>query len=198
MSESVTLADIERLCWRKSGYQLDQRFVDELLVAVTAYAGYGAGVEPHGEGASALPLAEEDAHGYAADLVITDETQAVRPAEPPVAPPVTAEPAEAVTAPQAGVQRVELTGTLTLVCTPPCAAPHKPAKGVPAPRVEVPVDTGSTVPQGARKCRKCPKVYPLEHYARDPHSPQGRRTACRDCENKRKREARLVRGGGVR
>lgn len=166
MSETVTLADIERLCWKLSGWTVEQRSVDRLLSAVRTYAGYGTDAGPHVEGASALAVEggegePETRRGPSADLVLMDDMP------------------QAATGPQTGTQRIELSGSVTLLCARPA---RKRTWAVPA----------GPVPEGSRACRTCGAVHPFEHYGRDAHSPQGRRTACRDCENKRKRMARLV------
>jgi hypothetical protein len=101
MSETVTLADIERLCWRLSGWTVDQRSVDDLMTAITRCVGPETDQAPRaglggGEG-EAEPVHE-------------------RPAEPSA--PVDAPEAE--TAPQTDTQRLHITGEITVVCRHVC------------------------------------------------------------------------------
>lgn len=172
----TTLADIERLCWHLSGWQVDQRSVDALLKAVAAYAGYGPGEESQSSDAAAPTL--EGGAG-----------EAVRAPEPLVAPTPADDISEPVKAPQAAVQRVEVTGTLTLLC-PGLHTPPDPARIPPPRKARIPGDPH----ESQRRCGKCERTLPVEEFARDAKGRNGLRYACRDCENTRKREsARRVR-----
>jgi hypothetical protein len=152
----VTLADLERLGWHLSGWSVEQRALDEFLAAVEAYA--------RGEVTRALALRSEKGPGEAqtprgpsADLVAVGEAT------------------EALAAPQTAAQsippRIEVTGTLTLVCS---------CTGTPPVSGEV------------KRCAKCGNRKPVEAFSRDAKGEGGRRYACRDCENRRKRESRLA------
>lgn len=169
MSETVTLADVERLCWSLSGWKVEQRDVDRLLAAVTAYAGYGPD-----EAVMDAPAQEP-------------EEAAERPAEPLVADQAPQGTPDTLSGAQGGVQRLHVTGTLTLVCTgahPPAALPPRAPSGrfIPLPRA------GEVT--GYRVCGKCHQSRPVEDFSRDAKGNGGRRYACRDCENTRKRESR--------
>lgn len=157
MSEITTLADVERLCWRLSGWQVEQRDVDTLLAAVTAYAGHGPDAQPQGAGALAV-----DGGAGAAE----------RPAGATQGASASLDASEGGSGPQTGIQRLHVTGTLTLACTGHQAAPLS----------------------GQRKlCPKCGNRKPIEAFSPDTKGINGRRYACRDCENKRKREGRAAR-----
>lgn len=170
MSESVTLADVERLCWHLSGWQVDQRDVDQLLAAVQAY------VATDHSGAAA-PLA---AGGTGAE----ETSQGAPEPSPDVSPQ--GDLPQAVPAPQAGVQRIEVTGTLTLVCAP---APRQRSE----PRTPLRTTLDGVVPETVRECRKCHSTQPIDQFVRDSHGLRGRKRICRMCENKRKRDAERAR-----
>jgi hypothetical protein len=174
MSKIGSLADVERLCWSLSGWQVEQRDVDRLLDAVRLYAG---------------------SSGAAAPLVVEGggaEKAADGPSEP-LAPPVgTPEPPDPTEEAQASVQRLHVTGTITLVCTDTChrltrgrAAPAKPRKSRPVHDPSVPEET--------RACRLCGDVQSIAAYHVDSHGLRGRKSVCQACENKRKRDARAAR-----
>lgn len=164
MSESVTLADVERQCWHLSGWQVEQRDVDQLLVTVQAYAGV--------EGASASVVWPVEGGEDAQDAPVAA-----------LDPEVDAGDAEALPAPQAAVQRVEVVGRLTLVCE--CrTAPRK------EPRTPLRPTLDGAVPETVRECRTCERTHPISHFSRDSHGRHGRKSVCRDCENLRKRNSR--------
>lgn len=168
MSESVSLADVEQLCWRLSGWKVEQRDVDRLLTAVRGYAGTENGGAPAvcSGGCAGAP------------------ERAVESPEPPPAP------VESPTAPTealAAVQHVHVTGTLTLAWPPGWPpAPQAPALRTPQRRPERPV-----VMDGTKHCHKCERTLPVERFARDKKGHGGRRARCRDCESQRKRDARV-------
>jgi hypothetical protein len=189
MSENtVTLADLERLCWHLSGWSVDQRSVDELLAAVEAYA--------QGRASSAGALVALRGPG-------TPEG----PSEPSAAPSATQETPGPVNGPQEGAQgatpRLHLTGTLTLVCEGhgQPAKPKQPKQRtapVPPPAGGRPKVLATPGDRDARVCRTCADRQPLTEYARDPHGPKGRKTVCRTCENNRKRAGRQRRAAQQR
>lgn len=190
MSESVTLADIERLCWRLSGWTVEQESVDRLLTAVTAYAGCAA--VPGATGPGGAPGRWQ---GASAGLAVVDETQAAVES-PEGAPEAPGEPLAGDRAPEGaqereeGVQRLHLTGTLTLVCQGACP-PVKPAASKRRkPRARKAPGAGSAVPEDTRACRKCGVVHAITEYTRDTRGLRGRKAVCRECENRRKRDAR--------
>jgi hypothetical protein len=152
----VTLADVERLCWHLSGWSVEQRSLDELLASVEAYA--------RGEVTRALALQPGEGQG-----------EARTPRGPSAALVIVDEATEALAAPQTATQsippRIEVTGTLTLVCS---------CTGTPPASGEV------------KRCAKCGNRKPVEAFSRDAKGEGGRRYACRDCENRRKRESRLA------
>jgi len=183
----MTREGIERLCWRLSGWTVEQRAVDKLLGAVDAYV---AGMAPQGGAlvTEAGESAPEGAREASADLVPADDTPA------------------AEIAPQGGAQRFELVGPVTLVlCHGQCSAPAAAPDAVPDPlwqREPHPGRdlTGRFVPQPratvtgiGKECSKCRLVKPLDDFSRDAKGNGGRRYACRDCENQRKRAARQAR-----
>lgn len=94
MSESAapvtTRGDIERLCWRLSGWQVDQAAVDRLLLAVDAYVA-GAPVPAEIPAQESAPASQE-----------------------PVTAPVAQEPARLVVEPDAAVQGFEGAYVLTV------------------------------------------------------------------------------------
>ena len=167
MSETtaVTLADLERLCWRLSGWSVEQESVDRLMAAVEAYAS-GGRISADALVASSGPGAAESPRGPSPDLVVMDETPA-----PEIGP-------------QRGVQgfplSLEITGTLTLVCgcTPPRPAmrPKAVVAGPPSPDV--------------RTCRKCGDQQAITEFFRDVKGAGGRKSVCRTCEAARRRVQR--------
>lgn len=166
MSVSVSLADVEKLCWHLSGWRVEQRDVDALLVAVTAYAASHAGGAPRA-----------GLEGGAGD--------ATTPAEPLSAPPVDPETPEPAPGPQTDAQRVHVSGSITVVCTGHCGQRRR-RRTRPTEAVR------DTAPEGYRICRICGEMRELEEFRRDASSPGGRRTGCRDCENARKRMLRAA------
>jgi hypothetical protein len=114
---------------------------------------------------------------YAAGVPLADAV-----AEPdggvqaPAEPSAMLETPAAVIGPQNGAQGIEgaYMLTLTRVDTPARTGPHR--------------DSGD----GGRTCRKCNERKALTEFNLDPHSPGGRKTACKACENKRKRDARAL------
>lgn len=158
MSESVSLADVERLCWRLSGWQVEQRDVDALLAVVQAYA--------RGAGHGALSLGLEGGAGAAEP-----------PQEALGEPAATGEPSTAPRQPQTGTDGPGIEGAYVLTVT-----------RVDRPQPGRRTDTAG----GKRTCRKCKKRAPLEEFNKDAHSPGGRKTACKSCENERKRTARRI------
>lgn len=190
MSESVSLADIERLCWRLSGWTVEQESVDRLLAAVTAYAGGGSA------GVVRRDAADDSGwQGARAPLAVLDEAQAATrspqgapgaPEEPCAGDSVPGDPS----GPEGGVQRLHLTGTLTLVCQGACP-PVKPAASKRSkPRARQTPAVDSAVPEATRTCRTCTTVHPITEYPRDSRGLRGRKSVCRECENTRKRESR--------
>lgn len=172
MSERASLADVERLCWHLSGWQVEQRDVDRLLAAVQAYA--------QGAEAPAVPAVlavEEQAPADGAE----------RPAEGTTPPDAAEEVYEVTGGALTPVQRVHVTGALTLVCSGGCTPPKKVTKK------SRPVADDPAVPEDWRQCRKCGGAQPIDHFVRDTHGPRGRKNVCRDCENLRKRNARRAR-----
>lgn len=161
---NTTLADIERLCWHLSGWQVEQRSVDALLKAVAAYAGYGPAEEA--VTAPASPLGLEGGAG-----------EAVSPAESPVAPPAAAESPEPVNVPQTVTQRIEMTGTLTLVCPGVCGGARAMV---------------SEAEFGVRTCTACGREQPLDQFHRKTKDRPTRRHQCRTCEAARKRGLRAA------
>lgn len=179
MSESVAPADpglavIERLCWHLSGWQVEQRAVDELLAEVRAYA---HGVESSGAGA---PLAYGGAGAQEA---------AVRPVESLTAPDGPVETSKATSGPHMPVQRIHITGTITLA-GPRKRAQSKTARAKPRKRQWAVPDPRDLVPEDTRTCRLCGTTHAITDYARDTHGTRGRKSVCRTCENLRKRDAR--------
>lgn len=173
MSET-TLADIERLCWRLSGWQVDQRSVDELLKAVTAYAGYGPDQSP-GVGA--------EGSGAAAPWPGGGVGEAERPFESLPAPDAPDDVPDPVNGLEGGVQRLHVTGTLTLVCS----GTHV---SVPGGAVALQLAPVVEDPEMERVCRECGEAKPLDAYSADRRGRNGRRRLCRECDNARKRDRR--------
>lgn len=174
MSEIVTLDDVERLCWTLSGWQVEQRDVDRLLVSVQAYADAATG----SSGAAAPLVVEGDGAQEATD-------GPVQPLTPPAGTPEPPEPSQKA---QGAVQRIHLTGRLTLICpgvhdAPPCLREHV-------------VPTGPD-PEGTRRCRACGRVQDLAEFSRDSHGREGRRSTCRECNNLRKRDAKRAKRQAV-
>lgn len=165
----TTLADIERLCWHLSGWQVDQRSVDALLKAVTEYAGYGPD-EPGQDSGAGAPWSEGGAGG------------AVRPAESLSGPSAADDTPEPANGSQNGVQRVEVTGTLTLVCP-----------GLHMPISVGPVQAPQLVPEGKRRCTRCGGVQDVDQFFRKSSSGDGRRSVCRTCDAARKRARTALR-----
>lgn len=158
MSGITTLADVERLCWHLSGWQVDQRDVDALLAAVRAYAdgaGHGAPSSGLEGGAGAAQPSQEASGGGDAS----------------------GEPSNPSREAQTAAQGEGLEGAYVLTVT-----------RVDRPQPGRRTDTAG----GKRTCRKCGKRAPLENFNKDAHSPGGRKTACKTCENERKRNARRI------
>lgn len=110
MSESaapvVSRGDIERLCWRLSGWRVDQASVDRLLLAVDAYVAHAplpAEARPDVP-AQSPPLAAQEA----------------------VTPPAVPEPVQAVAEPPAAVQSIEGAYVLTVSRIDRPEPPQKP------------------------------------------------------------------------
>jgi len=171
MSESATLADVERLCWHLSGWQVEQRDVDQLLAVVQAY---GSG----GGSAAAPQLAGGGLEG------------AEPPAEDLRAPSASEEAPTPLAGPQAPVQRVEVTGTLTLKCSGACGRSRRAARKAAGRPLRVPSPPAIAIPETVRTCRACGRTQPIDVYGRDAHGLRGRRSCCQDCENARKRDMR--------
>lgn len=160
MSEVATRADVERLCWMLSGWRVEQRDVDRLLEAVDAYAS-----------GAVLPQSAQEADGG---------TESASEASEPV--PVTVEPSTALNVPQTAVQDAGgIEGAYVLTVTR-VQRPEPGKRPLPTPRADL------TEPE--RTCRKCGVTYPIENFNRDCHSRGGRKTACKPCENTRRRDAR--------
>lgn len=176
----TTLGDVERLVWRLSGWEVEQVSLNAVLKAVRDHA------EAHGVVCDCAAHPGMDAHmppQAPQEAVYAPLT----PMETPAAPQA---PAEA----QAPVQRVEVSGTVTVVCGcaqgaggTPQAPPVRQVRAAPAHSAARPMKEAGAGP--GRVCRKCGHRWALEEFARDRKGPDGRRTACRACENTRRREA---------
>lgn len=187
----VSLGDVEQLCWRLSGWQVEQRDVDALLSAVTAY----------GEGASGLRPGLGGGTGEDTPCE-TPVSAPEPPAQAAEAVPACVESPQAVAGAQPGVQRIELhvrvSGSLTLHAADAARPVRSPgalreSTGRFAARPRTPLDQAT----GTRRCSKCTKTRPLDMFSRDAKGSGGYRYACRDCENKRKREAKQAKKQGA-
>jgi hypothetical protein len=172
MSERVVLADIERACWQLSGWRVDQRSVDRLLTLVSDYA------RAEGGAVAAAPLP---------GLEAATET-AERPAAHTAQGQTGDAPAEPVTGPQEGVQRLHITGTLTLVVAQPEQRKRPPRARKSADETE----------ETERMCVKCRRTLALKEFGRHTKGRTGWRTSCRECENTRKRDARRAKRAAER
>lgn len=187
MSDAVSLADVERLCWRLSGWRVEQRDVDALLAAVESYARSAGAMAretcevPREPGAQA---------GGPQGAVSEPEPVHERPAEPSVMP----EPSQTVNGPQTGVQSRAIAETLSLDEGAYVLTVTRVAKPVPPVRTPSRPDPSP----GTRTCRKCGITYPLEKFSRDKTSKGGRKTACTLCENIRRRDARRIKRAAER
>lgn len=165
MSDVVTLAEIERLCWHLSGWSVDQRSVDELLAAIRLYA--------H----SVVPLAE--AVATASDPV---------PQEP-VCAPASTEPDPEHPEPEreahSGTRRADWKGELTVRVV---IGGKSSRRGPMTPLERAANDVSDS--KKRRTCRKCSTDQPLTEFMRNSRMTGHRKTVCRTCENTRKREAR--------
>lgn len=196
MADTAELTEIERLCWRLTGWKAEPGTVDALLSAISAYV--------QSNGAPALtpsglrPCTCEEG----------GEAPAQQPAAATVAP-ADAEPVQeahtgAQTFPLDGLRTVTFTGTFTLhpltggpVQTPaslPEPEPVHERAPEPVARVQVqPVAPVTDTP--VRICRKddCHAKgtpQPITEFSRDSKATAGRKWTCRVCDNKRKREGR--------
>jgi hypothetical protein len=165
MDHTVTLADIEGLCWRLSGWRVEQRDVDRLLASVRAYA--------------AAPGTEPCPCTVRTYLAPTEPVSALTGPARDTPAPFTVAPRLAASQAPAEPAR--------------CAEPVKDAEADPdlprgAIRAPRPMRRAGMGP--GRTCRQCKERWALEEYARDIKGVSGRKTVCRACENVRNRERR--------
>lgn len=177
MSDVVSPADVERLVWRLSGWQVDQRSLDVLLTSVQQYARWCAETGSVAEWVPAGPppedAAPEQAPQEAAQGGVEPSGQDAGAQEAPT--PV----AGAQTGAQDGAGMLAEGAyvlTVTRIARPERAADVPRADGV----------------ESVRTCRKCGVSYPITSFHRDKTSRGGRKTACIPCENMRRRDERRV------
>lgn len=175
MSEITTLADVERMCWRLSGWQVEQRSVDTLLAIVDAYA-------------RGVVLPAEDRRGLEGGA-----GEAEPPAETLPPPDVAVEIPEPAAELQTDAQSRDLEGAYVVTVT-------RIERPDPEPEDE-PEATGqgdgsdldaylAPPEERVRTCRKCGLTFALAKFSRDKSSRGGRKTACTPCENIRRRDER--------
>lgn len=174
----VEWSQVEQAIWRLSGWQVDQRSIDELRPVVEAYA--------------------TDYDGPAPVVGITLQDCGELGHTPCCAPLVETEAAESVPEPPAAVESIKVppgflgdgSGAVWVFLGMPMGSGPAPvAKESPAARLhrankDRAAKTQEGVPEGHKRCHRCEVVKVLEDYRRDNRQTDGFRGTCKKCMSK--------------
>ena len=171
--------EVEALLWRWSGWQADQRGVDEVLDAIDRHvrakveASRVAGTrQPSQDVVATGRLIIDDAHQAAAGILESARQEGERIVQEASAHPM-AKPADVSALPLEGFQDAE--GVLWVKLGPVQVADE----------------------EIRRKCTRCREVKDIEKFRPDTKAKGQRRTVCRSCENVGRRARDAARKGAV-